>query len=362
MGERGLLVASRSVEAAIAARVAAQTPYRTTSLQELNQAVSHTAQFLETLGSRSDALLNLRLDVQELSARYPRTGASDLVREILALRDEAMILANGADDSTRREAMLLLALTTGLLAKANHDLGHSENAAALAGFAHSLAGLAGHDELASWCITLSSFIAYWRRDSKLAERQAAHAQKQLIGRRTATALWTNASLARSTAARGNEAAAVRALKAGDEILEDLEPSDLDDFYGIFAFSGARYQYYASDALVQVDGATCDAGARAALAIEMYEALPARERSYSDEAGARVILAQTQFLRGQFTQGLEVVTPVFMLPSSLRINGIRRTLERTTTAILRSGYGLDHSQVRDLLGEARSFCSPSGGTG
>lgn len=348
----GILGASRDFDRSLAAH--RPTTLSIPTADELADAVRRSTEFFDAFGCRSDALLGLRLDLQALSAKYPQVGAFEVVRDLMSLRTQALDLAGFLDGATRLEAMQLAAVSTGLLAKANHDMGQAAGASDLGAHAERFASLAGHAELASWCTTLRSFIAYWNGDAPSAELLAMKAVLSLGDLRTPTALWAHACLIRAHAARGNGGALMRALRTADEISPSLQASDLDDYFGLFAFSPARYQYYVADALAQLSGDEDAARERAMLALTTYESLPSHERSYSDEAGARIIIAQSLVLQGCEDDPLSWIEPVLLLPSERRIHGIKRTLHRAGVAVASCGQGGSHGM--DLIAEVKRYCA------
>ena len=97
------------------------------------------------------------------------------------------------------------------------------------------------------------------------------------------------------------------------------------FHGEFGFDDAKLHYY--DALTLNDASDPDAAERAATAaISLYQAVPARARSYGCDALARVQLARAQLMRKKLEDAAQALTGVLALDPQMRIGSLTQHVE------------------------------------
>ncbi len=99
----------------------------------------------------------------------------------------------------------------------------------------------------------------------------------------------------------------------------------DGVAGEFAFDDAKLHYY--QALTLNDACDPDAAERAAAAaISLYQAVPARARSYGCDALARVQLARAQLMRKKLEDAAQALAGVLALDPQMRIGSLTQHLE------------------------------------
>ncbi|UED86319.1 hypothetical protein [Streptomyces profundus] len=153
-------------------------------------------------------------------------------------------------------------------------------------------------------------------------------------------------------AGGVEAAVHRA----DGIRDDVAPDDLDTIGGLLTFGHARQLYYGAEAKVLLPGAD-DAGQAAQGAVAAYEATPDSERAFSDEAGARTVLALARIGAGALDGVEEAISPVLDLPVEQRPAGVAISARRVHQA-LSSGPHRSAAPARQLRSQLEQFTATS----
>ena len=110
-------------------------------------------------------------------------------------------------------------------------------------------------------------------------------------------------------------------KHGDELHDGVA--------GEFAFDDAKLHYY--QALTLNDACDPDAAERAAaIAISLYQAVPARARSYGCDALARVQLARAQLMSEKLEDAAQALAGVLTLDPQLRIGSLAQHLQDAAT--------------------------------
>jgi hypothetical protein len=269
-------------------------------------------------------------------------------------QDRAFTLLEGRQrpDQTR-DLYLLAGVTSGLMAKASHDLGASHDALTQARAAYACADNAGHDGLRAWTRGLQTLITYWAGRFTESVRYADLGAEAAERSRGTAAVWLASGRARALAAlnRMDEAHAAinRAMAARDLV----QPDELDELGGLCTFGRPRQLYYAADALAWGGEAEANETERTATeALDLYEAAPPAERAFGDESGARCDLAVARILRGQIDGAAEALAPVLQLPSAQRIHGIVTSVDH----VRRTLQGIEQASpvVVDLRGAIENF--------
>jgi hypothetical protein len=302
-----------------------------------------------------ETLDQLRDEVARLSLAYPQQPLPILLTDLIDLQDVGFRLLEGRQrPGETRDLYLLTGVICGMLAKASHDLGDPHSAMTQARTAFVCADNAGHDGLRTWTRSLQSMIAYWAGWPNDAVRYA-EVGDEAARRTTGTAsVWLPAQEARAWAILGDtdkaESAITRAANARDRAQAD----DLDDLGGIMTFTMPRQLYYAADTRVWLPGAEERAERAAAEAVGAYERADTKERSFSDEAGARADQALARANRGDLDGAAEALRPVLSLPSDQRIGGIIASVMRVHAA-LREASHRTAPISRTMQLEIESYC-------
>ena len=88
------------------------------------------------------------------------------------------------------------------------------------------------------------------------------------------------------------------------------------------------------------------------ALDAYEAAPAAERAFGDEAGTRCALAVARVFTGEIDGAADAVALVLALPPAQRINGVVASAEHVQRALLQ--VESPSPVVADLRGALENF--------
>jgi hypothetical protein len=143
---------------------------------------------------------------------------------------------------------------------------------------------------------------------------------------TATGVRLHAIHARALAAHGDSAQARAAMAAAGKARTGAHRDELHDgVAGEFAFDDAKLYYY--EALTPNDADDpVHAEHAAAVAISLYQAVPARARSYGCEALARVQLARAQLMSSKLEDAAQALGGVLALDPQMRIGSLSQYLD------------------------------------
>jgi tetratricopeptide (TPR) repeat protein len=299
-----------------------------------------------------ETLDQLQQEVRRLTVAYPQLPLTTLLSDLIEMQDLSFrLLEHGrARPSQARELYLLSAITSGMLAKASHDLGDPHSATTQARTAYVCADNADHPAMRSWVRGLQSLITYWAGQHQEAAQYAAlGAAAEPTG---TTAVWLAGLHARASAALGDAASARDAIQRAEQARESLARDDLDDFSGIMTFTVPRQLYYAADALAQLPDAA-EAEQRALAAVTAYRQAAPEEWAFGDQAGAHTDLALARVRAGRLDGLDEALRPVLDLPPEQRIHGVLTSV-RQVHAALRDPRWLDAPETRQIIGEIEAF--------
>ena len=273
-------------------------------------------------------------DVRRLATAYPQQSLRELLGDMADTQDRAFELLEGHQKPGQsRDLYLLAGIMSGLMAKASHDLGAPHDALTQARAAYACADNAGHDGLRSWIRGLQALITYWSGRFTDSVRYAELGAEAAARSRGTAVVWLACAQARSLAALNRFDDAHSALDLARDARDQVQSDELDQFGGLCTFSRPRQLYYAADALAWGGEPEAANTERLALeALEAYEAAPAHERAFGDEAGTRCDLAVARIARGELDGAAEAVAPVLELPTDLRIHGVITSVERVDQAL------------------------------
>lgn len=280
-----------------------------------------------------ETLAEIQEEVRRLAGAYPQKPLSALLSDLTQMQDITFRLLEGRQPpAMTRELYVLAGITSGMLAKASHDLGDPRSAMTQARASYICADMADHDGLRAWVRGLQSLIAYWAGWSNEALRFARLGEEPSGRTLGSVRVWIACLEARAWALFGNVDATTAAIERADQMRDDVTPDGLDDMGGILTFPRPRQIYYAADALAWLPEQRQSAEQRAIAAVEAYEEADASERSFGDEAGARADLAVARVRLGNTDGAREALNPVLELPVPQRINGIVASMHRVHTAL------------------------------
>jgi tetratricopeptide (TPR) repeat protein len=296
-----------------------------------------------------EAVEQLREDVQRLALAYPQRPLLELLGDLAETQDTLFaLLERRQSPQQARQLHFLASVTSGLLAKASHDLADPHAAMLQARTAVLCADQADHNGLRAWLRGLQSLVAYWAGRHAESVR-FAEMGAQFAGRTTGTtSVWLPVSAARAYAALGNGEKAVAAIRAAEEAWNHVEPDEMDELGGICTFNQPRTLYYAADALAWLPDKAHDAVDLASRAVASYSDRSDPAWAFGDEAGSHSDLAIARVAARDVDGAAEALVPVLDLPPEQRINGIVHSVQRVHQAIRRSGLAADAGELIEQI--------------
>jgi hypothetical protein len=298
-------------------------------------------------------------ELARIAVDYVSTPPLPLVRDLIELRDTAFtLLRDRPNPRQSRELFFMAGTTCLLLAHASQNLGDSGSAMAQARTAWACAEQADNNGLRAWVRGTQALIAEGSHRHQEAVKFAQAGQQHAVT--TDARVRLAAIEARALGRLGNAAAAVAAIDRAHAARELPDGGDeLSVLGGLLTFPIAKQLFYAGGTHALIDNHG-DAERMALDAITMYETGPIEQRSYGDEALARVDLATVRLARGDVDGANDALSHVFVLPPAMRIRQLCDNLMR-----IRASLQLPHCKgahgARHLVAEIEHFStrSPSG---
>lgn len=293
-------------------------------------------------------------DVRRLVTVYPQKPLETILQDMADTQDRAFTLLEGRQKPEQaRDLYLLAGVTSGLMAKASHDLGASHDALTQARAGYACADNAGHDGLRAWTRGLQALITYWAGRFVDSVRYADLGAEAAERSRGTAAVWLASGKARALAALNRMDEAHAAIDQATAARDLVQPDELDDLGGLCTFSRPRQLYYAADTLAWGGEQEATHTERVATeALDAYAVAPAQERAFGDESGTRCDLAVARVLRGEIDGAAEALAPVLRLPPAQRIHGIVTSVDHVRRVL----QGIDQPSpvVTDLRGAIENF--------
>ncbi|QMU79928.1 XRE family transcriptional regulator [Streptacidiphilus sp. PB12-B1b] len=281
----------------------------------------------ETLGQIHD-------EVRRLTVAYPKLALPTLLGDLVEVQDLTFqLLEHGRVKPLQaRELYLLAGITSGMLAKASHDLGNPSAAMMQARTAFVCADNADHHAMRAWVRSLQSLISYWAGRPSEAAEYAALGQAGARDVRGTTSVWLACLSARANALLGNGEATRAAIQRAEDAREVVQLDDLDGFGGIMTFPAVRQLYYVAEATVHLGEDPVLGETQSEAAVNAYRTASEDEWAFGDEAGAQSDLALARIARGEVDGAAEAVRPVLDLPIAQRNFGIIGSVQRVHGAL------------------------------
>lgn len=223
-----------------------------------------------------------------------------------------------------RNLNFLAGAVCGLMANASLDLGREQAADDLGRAAWTYGRTIDHSALMGWARGTQALAAIWDHRHVDAARYAEDGLNHLpVG---VGAARLHAIHARALSSGGDHSGARAAMKAAAEALVAAHRDELHDgVAGEFSFDQAKLQYYR--ALIWVDASDpISAETAAAGAVRLYQAAPARARSYGCEALARVQLARAQLMNNRLDDAAETLGSMLRLRPEMRISSLNHNVD------------------------------------
>ncbi|MFJ2806517.1 hypothetical protein [Kitasatospora sp. NPDC087271] len=302
----------------------------------------------ETLGQIHD-------EVRRLTVAYPRLALPTLLGDLVEVQDLTFrLLEHGRVKPLQaRDLYLLAGITSGMLAKASHDLGNPSAAMMQARTAFVCADNADHHAMRAWVRSLQSLISYWAGRPGEAADYAALGQSAVGDVRGTTSVWLACLSARAHSLLGDGEATRTAIQQAEDARAAAEPDDLDAFGGIMTFPAPRQLYYVAEATVQLGEDAALGESQSETAVAAYRDASEDEWAFGDEAGAQTDLALARIARCEVEGAAEAVRPVLDLPIEQRNFGIVSSAQRVHAAL----HGVGRRSVgaaADLREEIEAF--------
>ncbi|MER6395803.1 hypothetical protein ABT263_06995 [Kitasatospora sp. NPDC001603] len=285
----------------------------------------------ETLGQIQD-------EVRRLTVAYPRLALPTFLGDLVEVQDLTFrLLEHGRVKPLQaRELYLLAGITSGMLAKASHDLGNPSAAMMQARTAFVCADNADHHAMRAWVRSLQSLISYWAGRPAEAADYATLGQAAASGVRGTTSVWLACLSARAHALLGDGEATRTAIQQAEDARSVVELDELDGFGGIMTFPAPRQLYYVAEATVHLGEDPGLGESRSEAAVNAYRNASEDEWAFGDEAGAQTDLALARIARGEIEGAVEAVRPVLDLPAEQRNFGITSSAQRVHAALHANG--------------------------
>ncbi|MEU7230090.1 hypothetical protein [Streptomyces chrestomyceticus] len=293
--------------------------------------------------------------VRDLAARYTRVPLAEILDDLTETQEQTFTLLEGdrATPDQSRDLYLLSALTSGMYAKACHDLADPASAMMHARAASVCATKAGHTPMQAWVSGLKSLITYWAGEPGRALHFARSAAKTAEGQRGSVTVWAASLEARAAALLGDEETVRQANRRATELREFCEPDELDALGGLLVFPKVRQDYYEVEAKVLLGHGDARLVAQAEETVRGYSDPTDAHWAFGDAAGAQTDLALARLYTAELDGAMEAVRPVLDLPLRQRNAGIVYSVNRVAGQ-LSTGYGRDSVAARDLREEIETF--------
>ncbi|WP_245908210.1 hypothetical protein [Pseudosporangium ferrugineum] len=299
-----------------------------------------------------EAVDQLRDDVQRLALAYPQRPLTELLGDLAETQDTLFaLLERRQTPQQARQLHFLASVTSGLLAKASHDLADPHAAMLQARTAILCADQADHNGLRAWLRGLQSMVAYWAGRYAEAVRYAEMGTEHAGHAGGTTSVWLPVSAARAYAALGNSDRALSAIRAAEDAWDHVEPDAVDELGGICTFNQPRTLYYAADALAWLPTEADNAVAFSTRAVAAYADRTDPAWAFGDQAGAHADLAISRIASRDIEGAREALAPVLDLVPEQRINGIVHSVQRVHQAVARAGLIDD---AHDLIDHIENF--------
>jgi tetratricopeptide (TPR) repeat protein len=302
-------------------------------------------------GTTPEFVDQLHSDVQRLAIAYPQRPITELLGDLVETQDTLFTLLERRETPNQaRQLHFLAAVTSGLLAKASHDLTEPHPAMIQARTAVLCADQADHRGLRAWLRGLQSLVAYWAGRYHEALHYAEQGSEYAVGSSGTASVWLPLSAARASAALGNAERAIQEIQRAEEAWEHVTADDVDQLGGICVFNRPRTLYYAADALAWLPEHASIAADYSSKAVVAFSDPGDPAWAFGDQAGAHANLAIARIAGRDLEGAAEAFAPVLELPPEQRINGVVQSVQRVQAAIVRAGLAEDARPLIEAMEE------------
>ncbi|WP_433717142.1 helix-turn-helix domain-containing protein (plasmid) [Nocardia sp. CA-084685] len=289
----------------------------------------------------------LARELASIAQNYVHQPPIPLLNDLIRVRDRIQqSLQLGPRPERARDLYLLGAVAVQLLGEITDDLaGNSAAALQHVAAAQSLAKDAGHPGLEAWIAGTRALIVEWSPEPHHALEILEHATRLSPPGDHRIRLY---ALQARCAARVGDAdlahtAADNAVRAAEETAGVVD--EVNAFGGALTFPLPKLSSYVGSAMRRI-GDHRRAEQWALEAITGYATGPADQRSYGDEALARIDVGLARIAGGDIDGADDILTPVLELPPEQRICPIMEGM-RTVTAALQIHPHADAPVAKNL---------------
>ncbi|MFF0723762.1 hypothetical protein [Streptomyces sp. NPDC004134] len=281
-----------------------------------------------------ETLSYLQEEIRRITGIYVRVPLSEILDDLVHLQDSAfrLIESGQARPSQIRDLYLMSALTSGMLAKACHDLGDPHSAMSHARAASVCANQAEHSAMSAWVRGLQSLISYWADRPEDALHYACQGTATAPDFPGSVCIWLAGLEARASAALGDYDTVQAANRRAAELREATTPDDLDDLGGIYYYPEIKHRYYEVESNVLLGNGGTELIQRAEDAVQGFSDHENPHWAFGDEAGSQSNLALARLYSGDVEGAADAVQPVLALPPGQRNHGIISSAQRVRTAL------------------------------
>lgn len=334
-----------------------RVPERGTSLHDLAaQAAAESLRFAELVtpsnlvdGDAED----LTGELARIATDYVHAPLLPLFHDLLTARDRVFELLRGRQNPRQTRELFMLAGTSCLLlAHASQNLGDERSAMAQISTAWTCAEKADHRGLQAWTKGTAALIAEWSPYGKTALRYTQQAKNYAPAGESRVRI--AAIEARAAARIGDRKSALGALDALRRAREEKAAASggIGQFGGLLTFPEAKQEYYMGGTYALL-GEHAKAEEHAAAAIALYESGAKEDRSYGDEALARLDITSARLAAGEVEGAGEQLQHILRLPPTLRIRQIVSAVRRVGEALQQPRF-TGNRDARELAEAASGF--------
>lgn len=293
-------------------------------------------------------------ELRRIAVDYVHRPLAPLFADLVELRDTTFgLLKERPHPGQSRELFFVAGTVCTLLAHASQNMGSSAAARTQAATAWACAEQADHADLRAWVCGTQALIAEWTDNFDDAVRFARQGHQHAVNKESQVRL--AAIEARALARAGDAEGAVAAIHRAQQARDQADrPNALAEFGGILTFPEVKQLYYAGSTLA-LAGRHADAENAALAAIHLYETGPVADRSYGDEALARVDVALARTAADDLEGARTALTGVLDLPASHRIQQIAHGLQRVQDRLTHPRYAAT-AVARELVDDIAAFSS------
>lgn len=329
---------------------------RSTDLRGLAaQAAAQSLQFAELVSPNNLAdgdVEDLTGELARIATDYVHSPLLPLFHDLLSTRDRVFNLLQGRQNPSQTSELFMLAGTSCLLlAHASQNLGDERSAMAQIRTAWTCAEKADHSGLRAWAKGTAALIAEWSPHKQTALRYTQQAKDFAPAGESRIRI---AAIEARTAARiGDRERALAALNQLRQAQEQqAAPGGLSQFGGLLTFPEAKQEYYIGGTYALL-GEHEQAEQHASAAIALYEGGAKEDRSYGDEALARLDITTARLAAGEVEGAGEQLQQILHLPPRLRIRQIGSAVQRVGELLQQPRFAGNHT-ARELADATMGF--------